>query len=98
MPPENRDHATCIHHEALAQTATAIKGDTAQILKKIGHFDTAIATMDRRLSMVEKVVYGAVKIILVAVLTAIVALVIIGKDGKANNGELRPLPASPSAP
>ena len=79
--PDNEN--TCQHHEALCQridnmitTQQAYNGTMKEISEALGDGKVNFKDLKVRLSIVEKVVYGAVGIILLAFLTALVNLVI----------------------
>lgn len=80
MPGENE---VCRHHEALCQridgmveTQQKLNGTMQRVDKALGKGEVDFSNLKTRLTFVEKIVYGAVGLILTGFVVAVIALVV----------------------
>lgn len=66
----------CRNYAEIGRRLKEISGDTKSILERLGKGDVDFATLKLRLDFLERIVYGAVAVALLAVATAIVSMVV----------------------
>ena len=67
---------TCPHHGTLTEELAGIRRDLREVLRRLGTGDVTLATLDTRLRITERIVYGTVALILAGVIGGGLALVL----------------------
>jgi hypothetical protein len=76
MTPAKIDDGTCNRHSWFESEITGMRRDLREILRRLGDGDITLATLDSRLKITERIVYGTVALVLAGVLGALLAVVI----------------------